>query len=243
MGRGRVRAAVLGLALLSAAGVAACGGGGADGPPNTGGGGPSQSDPAGEAVILAAGDIACSGCAQQKTATLLADLSGGGRTAAILPLGDEAYSDGSLSDFEANYAPSWGVPALLALSHPVPGNHEYGETKGEGYFDYFNGAGAATGIAGTRGEGYYSFDVGAWHLVALNSSDGCDAVACGVGSPQHAWLTADLAAHPARCTLAYWHNPRFQGGGETGEEDDIAPLWDALHDAGADVVISAHEHN
>ena len=118
--------------------------------------------PAG-AVILAAGDIACSGCAQHKTATLLADLSAGGRTAAILPLGDQAYSDGSLSDYDANYAPSWGVPDLLALSHPVPGNHEYGETKGEGYFDYFNGVGAATGIAGTRGQGYYSFDVGAWH--------------------------------------------------------------------------------
>ena len=125
-------------------------------------------------MILAAGDIACSGCAQQKTATLLAELSAGGSTAAILPLGDEAYSDGSLSDFKANYAPSWGVPELLALSHPVPGNHEYGETKAEGYFDYFNGVGAATGIAGTRGQGYYSFDVGAWHLVALNSSDGCD---------------------------------------------------------------------
>ena len=49
---------------------------------------------------------------------------------------------------------------------------------------------------------------------------------------------------PARCTLAYWHNPRFQGGGvERRRPDGIAPLWDTLYDAGGDVVLSAHEHN
>jgi len=255
MGAGGRRAVVLGLALLSLGGVSACGGGGSGQtptppPPDSGVAGSSQTDGgapaasrAAAAVILAAGDIACDGCAQAKTAALLADLSGGGRAAAILPLGDEAYGDGLLADFEANYAPTWGAPALLALTHPIPGNHEYNDTDAAGYFDYFNGVGAATGIAGTRGQGFYSFDVGAWHIVALNSSDSCNAVACDAGSPQHAWLTADLAAHPARCTLAYWHNPRFQGGSATDEEEEVAPLWDALYDASADVVISGHEHN
>ena len=32
---------------------------------------------------------------------------------------------------------------------------------------------------------------------------------CGPGSPMEKWLKADLAAHPHRCLLAYWHHPRF----------------------------------
>jgi hypothetical protein len=194
-------------------------------------------------VILAAGDIACEGCAQRKTAALLGELSRDGRAAAILPLGDEAYGSGSLAEFEASYAPAWGVPSLLALSRPVPGNHEYHRSNGDGYFDYFNGPGRATGVAGTRGQGYYSFDAGSWHLVALNTSNGCRKVDCAHGSPQQIWLAADLAAHPSRCTLAYWHIPRFQGGTESDETEAVGPLWETFFDHGGDLVINAHEHN
>jgi hypothetical protein len=226
--------------------VGACGesmGAGPGADSGRGGAGGQKRTAAAEVVILAAGDIACSGCAQAKTAALLGELSRGGRAAAILPLGDNAYSDGSLSDFQENYAPSWGVPELLALTHPVPGNHEYLRADADGYFDYFNGVGAANGIAGERGKGYYSFDVGAWHVVALNSSDGCNAVSCAAGSPQQIWLAQDLAANRASCALAYWHQPRFQGGTVAGDSDALGPLWDTFHDAGGDVVVSAHEHN
>jgi alkaline phosphatase len=204
-------------------------------------GGPPSPGP--EVIILAAGDVACAGCAQQETAALLSRLSSGGRAAAILPLGDLGYENGSLSELTASYAPAWGLPELLAISRPVPGNHEYVQPGAPGYFDYFNGVGAATGRAGARGEGYYSFDVGAWHVVALNSSNGCYDVRCDVGSPQQAWLAADLAAHPARCTLAYWHMPRFQGGYMERETPAVGPLWDTFADAGGDVILNGHEHN
>jgi hypothetical protein len=256
MGGGRVRGALLGLRLLLAAALGGCGGQSTGAPPAVDGGAPtgsgsgaasdggvSRTAAGGGAVILAAGDIACAKCAHRETAALLAELSRGGRAAAILPLGDQAYDSGTLAEFEATYATSWGVPELRALSHPVPGNHEYDLTDAEGYFDYFNGVGVATGMAGTRGQGYYSFDVGTWHVVALNSSDGCNAVRCDAGSPQQAWLAADLAAHPARCTLAYWHVPRFQGGSVAGDDDNVAALWDTFYDAGGDVVLNAHEHN
>ncbi len=193
-------------------------------------------------LIAAAGDIACASCAQAATADLLDGLLTSHGIAAVLPLGDDAYQTGSRAEFESFYRPSWGRPELLAITHPVPGNHEYADGVAVGYFDFFDGPGSATGIAGARGAGYYSFDLAGWHLVALNTSDGCGAVSCAAGSPQHRWLVADLAAHPSSCTLAFWHHPRFQAGATSGETTAAAPLWDALFDAGADVVLNGHEH-
>jgi hypothetical protein len=193
-------------------------------------------------AVAAAGDIACASCAQAATADLLDGLLPSKKIAALLPLGDDAYQSGSLKEFDAYYQPSWGRPELLAITHPVPGNHEYVDGTGAGYFDYFDGSGQATGIAGPRGLGYYSFDLGGWHLIALNTNDACKFVSCAAGSPQHQWLVADLAAHPTACTLAYFHHPRFQAGTVSGETTAAAPLWDALYDAGVDVVLNGHEH-
>jgi len=193
-------------------------------------------------VVASAGDIACASCAQTATADLLDQLLGSRRMLGVLPLGDEAYPNGLLNEFQSFYGPSWGRAELLAITHPVPGNHEYADGVGAGYFDFFDGPGATSGAAGARGSGYYSFDLGAWHLIALNTSDECRWVSCDAGSPQHQWLLADLAAHPARCTLAYWHHPRFQAGAVSGEAAAVAPLWDALFDAGVDVVLNGHEH-
>jgi hypothetical protein len=193
-------------------------------------------------VIAAAGDIACAGCAQGATADLLDQLLRTRRMAAVLPLGDEAYASGLLTEFQSLYGPSWGRPELLPLTHPIPGNHEYVDTIAAGYFDFFDGSGRSSGIAGPRGEGYYSFDIGGWHLIALNTSDNCRWVSCAAGSAQHQWLVADLAAHPTTCTLAFWHHPRFQAGTISGEAVAAAPLWEALFDASADVVLNGHEH-
>src|SRR5207245_4759418 len=121
----------------------------------------------------------------------------------VLDLGDNAYGSGSLTQYQDSYDPSWG--RLKAVTRPVPGNHEYLTHGAAGYFAYFGAA------AGDPTAGYYSYDVGAWHMVALNSN--CSAVGgCQQGSAQESWLRADLAAHPAACTLAYWHQPRFSSG-------------------------------
>jgi len=51
----------------------------------------------------------------------------------------------------------------------------------------------------------------------------------------------DLEDNPAQCTLAYWHRPLFSSGQDRGTQD-VKPLWDALYEAGADVVLSGHDH-
>jgi calcineurin-like phosphoesterase family protein len=190
-------------------------------------------------VIAAAGDIACAPgdqvtadtCHQQATSDLLV----GAPLAAVLPLGDIQYDSASAANIQAVYAPTWG--RVKAISHPILGNHETNPTP---YFDYFNGVGVADGPAGPRGKGWYSFDVGTWHLVALNSN--CSAVGCTAGSEQEQWLRADLAAHPTSCTLAYWHHARYSSGHDDNNTF-MQPLWEALDDAGAEIVLSGHSHD
>ena len=205
--------------------------------------------PAGlDPVIAAAGDIACDpdsrafngglgvagACRQLMTSNLLlrTDLSG------ILALGDLQYEVGELSAFQGSFHPSWG--RLKPLIHPVPGNHEYRIPGAAGYYDYFNGPGRDFGPAGGRGSGYYAFDIGTWHLIALNSE--CDHIGgCDANSPQMGWLKNELATHPARCTLAFWHRPTFISG-QFDDEGDMVPAWELLYAHGADVVLSGHEH-
>jgi hypothetical protein len=120
--------------------------------------------------------------------------------------------------------------------HPAAGNHDYLTRGASGYFDYFRSA------AGGRGKGYYSYDLGAWHIIVLNSNC-ADVGGCDESSAQGRWLRADLQQHPVMCTLAYWHHPLFSSGTEHGSDPATKPLWQVLFDAGADVVLSGHEHN
>jgi hypothetical protein len=198
---------------------------------------------AADPTVVAAGNIACDAnspyynggagtatrCRQAATGQLLTGAS------AVLALGDNQYPSGSLSAYQASYDPTWGI--AKSITHPVPGTREYSASPATGYFDYFNGPGADSGAAGLRGPGYYSFDLGAWHLIALNTN--CSRVSCARGSDQESWLRADLAAHPTSCTLAFGHAPRFSSG-KPGGSLAVKPLWQALYDAGADVVLSAH---
>jgi hypothetical protein len=189
--------------------------------------------PSGE-VVVAAGDIAdCRREGDDATARLLGGIDG----ATVLALGDNAYPDGSAEDYEECYEPTWG--RFKDRTKPSPGNHDYDTQGAEGYFDYFGKA------AGDPSEGYYSYDLGAsWHIVALNSN--CEEVpgGCEEGSQQVRWLKADLAANDdKKCTLAYMHHPRFSSGVKHGNTHYVKPLWEALYEAGADVVLSAHEHN
>jgi 3',5'-cyclic AMP phosphodiesterase CpdA len=184
-------------------------------------------------VVAAAGDIACApgspatvaGCQQRATArAVLAQ-----HPRAVLLLGDNQYKDGARWAYRASYAHSWG--RFLRRTYPTPGNHEDLTKGATGYYRYF----ARRAAAPVRP--WYSFHLGSWHLVALNSN--CGVVDC---TAEAAWLRADLAAHPTRCTLAFWHHPRFSSGSE-GETMAVGPFWDALYAAGADVVLNGHDHD
>ncbi len=180
-------------------------------------------------VVAGAGDICGSSCAATSDVIVSID------PASVFTAGDNAYSDGTLSEFNTKYDPTWG--RFKSITRPSPGNHDYHTAGASGYFDYFNGVGQSTGPAGDRSTGYYSYDIGDWHLIALNSN-----LAVSAGSTQEQWLRADLAANTKPCTLAYWHHPRFSRGSH-GSNSRMQPLWQALYDFKADVVVNGHDHN
>jgi acid phosphatase type 7 len=174
--------------------------------------------------LVAAGDIAgCWWTGDNSTADLLDHIGG-----VVAPLGDNVYQDGSDRQYRDCYAPTWG--RQLARTRPIPGNHDYRTENARPYWDYF-GARAAE-----RGKGWYSYDLEGWHVVALNSETAIDSA-----SEQVRWLRADLAAHPARCTLAMAHRPRFSSG-KHGDSERMKAAFHALYQGGADVLLSGHDH-
>ena len=207
----------------------------------------AASDP----VIATAGDIACDPgesnfnggngtltlCRQKYTSDLLVN----GGYSAVLALGDNQYYCGGYQAFLQSYDLSWG--RVKSITRPVVGNHEYLTSGGTdcttanagaaGYFQYFGAA------AGNPSQGYYSYDIGAWHLIALNSNCG-DAGGCSSSTPQGQWLAADLAAHANICTLAYWHIPLFSSGGRASP--NTQSIWQTLYNANADVILTGHDH-
>ena len=178
-------------------------------------------------VLVGAGDIAvCSSSGDEATAALLDNIAG-----TVFTAGDNVYDSGLAQEFADCYDPSWG--RHKARTRPAPGNHEtYGTTDMAGYYGYFGAA------AGEFGKGYYSYNLGAWHVIAINSNEDGSA-----GSPQEQWLRADLAANStAACTIAYWHYPRFSSG-DHGSDPGMQDIWQALYDGGADVVVNGHDHD
>jgi acid phosphatase type 7 len=191
---------------------------------------PEPSTPPSTVVLVGAGDIAsCASTDDTRTAALLDDIAGD-----VFTLGDNAYNNGTAREFADCYGPTWG--RHRDRTRPVIGNHEYNTADAAGYFGYFGAA------AGKPGEGWYSYDVGAWHVVALNSN--CEFVSCGAGSAQDDWLRADLAeaAKRTRCTVAMWHHPLFTSSAAHGPTAAVLPLYRTLYDNGVELLLTGHNH-
>ena len=183
-------------------------------------------------TLVGAGDIAeCGAASDDSTAALLGRIGG-----TVFTAGDNAYPDGYYQDYANCWAPSWGQ--YQSVVHPAAGNHEYHDSIASGAADYYRYFFRDHGtVVGDSGSYYYSYDLGAWHIVVLNTF-----IDMSAGSPQEQWLRADLAASTKRCTLAYMHYPRFSSGSVHGSYSGVQALWQALYDYGAEIAIAGHDH-
>jgi hypothetical protein len=180
--------------------------------------------PASSAVIVGAGDIGrCGSEGALETGRLLDGLNG-----TVIAVGDLAYQDGSLEQFQTCYEMAWG--RHRSRTRPAPGNHEYNAPLAQPYFTYFGGN------AGPQGLGYYSYTAGSWLVLSLNSN-----IPSGRDSEQGSWLRRTLSAQNVSCAMAYYHHP-FISSGPNGDTASLGELWAALYELGVDVVVSAHDH-
>ena len=149
----------------------------------------------------------------------------------LLGLGDYQYEIPSSAAYREIYGPSWG--RLREVTIPAIGNQEYKVHEANTFFDYFGDR------AGDR-RGYWSTDVGAWHVVLLNSNCTTVSGGCAAGSPQQLWLEQDLADNSARCTVALMHHPRWSNGiaGPDVRSDDLVAT---LTGHRVELLLSGHE--
>ena len=188
--------------------------------------------PIGDPVFIGAGDIAsCTLPGDEETAALIdnviASMKGIAKVT-VFTAGDNAYETGSPVEYSLCYNPTWG--RFKKITRPAPGNHEYVMPYAIGYFQYFGR------LAGPPNLGYYSFDLGAWHLISLDSDQ--DERIAGY---QGKWLQADLKANQGKCILAYWHHPIFSSQG-VDTNPRVRDFWTLLYHYGATVVVNGHVH-
>ena len=183
----------------------------------------------GSVTLSGAGDIAvCGSENDEATAGLLDDLPG-----LIFTTGDNAYDDGTPSEFEECFGTSWGRHRDRIL--PALGNHDVETERAGGYFGYFGGR------AGDPRAGWYAVTLGSWRVLVLNSH--CELIGgCGPESAQGRWLARELETNATACTVALWHHPLFSTG-DHGPTEAARPLWEILHPAGVDLVINGHDHS
>jgi hypothetical protein len=179
--------------------------------------------PAAAQTVWAVGDGAAAGSQDEAVAARI-QAEGIDR---FLYLGD-VYERGTAQEFATRYEDAFG--RFKPFTTPTPGNHEW-NSRAQGYDPYWGSS-----VRQEDGGHWYSFDLNGWHFVSLSSME-----PHGPGSPQLAWLEADLARYAGTCTIAFTHYPRFSAGPAYNDES-LEPLFSAL--SGRSVaLLSGHEHN
>ena len=198
----------------------------------------------GASVMIGVGDIAvCGTQGHIQTAKLVDSVLRVDSVAkvndAVFTLGDNAYPDGSASNFALCWAVSWGdsTRRIMKKIHPAVGNHEAQSVGASPYFTYFGSK------AGDPKKGYYSYDVGEWHVIVLNSDTIVQpAFTAADRQAQEDWLRSELKGSQKLCTMAMWHQPRFSSGWH-GTDPTFQSVWQILYDGGVDLVLNGHDHD
>ncbi|MGI9245065.1 MAG: metallophosphoesterase, partial [Verrucomicrobiales bacterium] len=166
---------------------------------------------------------------------------------ALLMLGDNAYSNGTDSEYQdAVFQDMYEDILRNRVLWSTQGNHDLGA-----YFDIFDLpiAGEAGGVASGT-EDYYSVDYGNVHLICLSSQD--TNLCSDPNSLMYQWLSADLLATTQPWIIAYWHHPAYTKGshdsdnaGDSGGrmEDMRSIALPILEAGGVDLVLSGHSHS
>jgi len=195
-------------------------------------------------VLIGAGDIAVCGTPfDEQTARLVDSVSREDSIAkvenAVFTLGDHVYPNGARANWDRCWSTSWGDTSkrIMKWIRPSIGNHDLDGGFGEAYYEIFGKS------AGEKGKGYYAYDLGAWKVISLNSEIVTNpAFTPDARRQQEEWLKKELAGNTKKCTVAYFHRPRFSSGGHSGDLR-MTGVWNILYEHNVDLVLNGHEHH
>lgn len=170
-----------------------------------------------------------------------------------LMLGDNAYQDGTDSEYQAAVFDIYTEMLKKSVLWPTIGNHD-AESANSGnqsgpYYDLFMlPAQAEAGGLASGTEAYYSFDYANIHFISIDSQDSPRET----NGPMLTWLQQDLAATTQEWIIVYWHHPPYSKGSHDSDEprDSRGRLKDMRKNAlpildqfGVDLVLSGHSHS
>jgi predicted MPP superfamily phosphohydrolase len=141
-------------------------------------------------------------------------------------VGDIAYEEGSLAQFEESFFGAYGPLLRHFPVFPVAGNHEYRTDDAAPYCQVFDLP---------NNERWYSYEWGDVHFVGIDTER--------VGEEQLAWLEDDLAAAEAPWKIAYLHRPLYSSSNHGSDMDlraELAPLFERR---GVSLVLQGHDHD
>lgn len=144
------------------------------------------------------------------------------QSATLIEVGDLAYPEATRARLDECHEPHFG---MFSRRLAVPGNHDWRDRKGSGFFSLFPQPVPRAVALDQR-----------WQVWLLNSNlrgDEWDA--------QLRWLDEQLKNGREACVIAVWHHPRWSSG-KHGDNAFAGPLWERLAGV-ASFTLHGHDHH
>jgi hypothetical protein len=200
--------------------------------------------------IWATGDFGVNTSNQRAVRDSYRNYTGSTHTNVWLWLGDNAYNDGTDSEYQTNVFNQYPYQFKKWVVWPSSGNHDLHTANSAlqtgPYYDNFTmpKAGEVGGVASGT-EAYYSFNYANIHFVCLESYSSAYRSSTGAMAT---WLTNDLSANTQRWTIVYFHHPPYSKGSHNSDTEteliemrqNIMPILEAKK---VDLVLSGHSHS
>ena len=177
------------------------------------------------------------------------NLTGDAYTHLFLMLGDNAYDDGTDSEYQRAVFNTYPTILRQTPVWPTLGNHD-GRSANSGnesgvYYNIFTlpRLGELGGMASGT-EAYYSFDYANIHFIVLDSFD----TNRSANGAMMTWLRDDLMSHLQPWVIAFWHHPPYSKGSHNSDSEsnliqmrqNALPILEA---GGVDLVLAGHSHS
>ena len=169
-----------------------------------------------------------------------------------LLLGDNAYPDGTDTDYQKAIFDIYPETLRAVPFWSCLGNHDGKSansiTQSGVYYNLFTfpTLGQAGGVASGT-EAYYSFDYANIHFISLDSHDSDRALTGAMMT----WLKADLAATTRDWIVAFFHHPTYTKGTHDSDKDSDSAgrmnemrqnFLPVLEAGGVDLILTGHSH-